>query len=102
MSEVPLYHDINPQAQGSKKTLGNTIAAIIPRKSHRGEYSWKTRWRGTPIRFATKITIQVLWDVTGSDTSVVIFVGKKYLSETLAAMKSVCPSRWTETNVFIN
>ena len=36
----------------------------------------------------TKFTTQLLWDVTGSDTCVLIFVGKSYFVETLAEIKS--------------
>ena len=54
---------------------------------NRGEYCWKTRFRGSPIRFATKISAQLLWDVSGSDTCVVIFVWESFFPETIDAMR---------------
>jgi len=55
--------------------------------SHRGEYFPEIRFRGSPIRFATKITTRLLWDVTGSFTCVVICVEKSYFPEILDAMR---------------
>jgi len=55
---------------------------------HRGEYFWEIRFRGSPIRCATKITTHLLWDVTERFTCVVIFVETLYFSEVLAAMRS--------------
>ena len=39
------------------------------------------------MRFATKVTTHLLWDVTGSFTYVVIFVEKSYFWEIVAAMR---------------
>ena len=50
--------------------------------------SKKTRFRGSPVQFATKLTTQLLLDVTASDTCVVILAGKSYFPEMLAAMSS--------------
>ena len=73
-----------------KKKKGSV--AGLPRqvlsRSHRGEYFWNTRFRGSPIRCATKITTQLLWDVTGIDPCELFFAGKSYLPEILDAMSS--------------
>ena len=56
--------------------------------SHRGECFWEIRFRGSPIRFAAKLTIHLLWDVTGSFACAVIFIETSYVPETLGAMRS--------------
>ena len=57
-----------------------------PARSHRGEHFPEIRFRGPPIRFATKVTTRLLWDVTGIFTCVVNFVEKSYFPEILDAM----------------
>ena len=61
--------------------------ASTPARFHRGEYFWKVRFRGSPIRSPTKFTTHWLWDVTGSCECVEIFIEKSYLPEILAAMR---------------
>ena len=56
--------------------------------SHRREYFSETRFRGSPIQFATKIVTHLLWDVTGSFTCIANFVDIPYFWEILAAMRS--------------
>jgi hypothetical protein len=60
---------------------------------NRGEYFSEIRFRGSPIRFARKITTQLLWDVTGSFTCVVTFVERSYFSEILVRMRVPRESR---------
>ena len=57
-------------------------------ESHRGEYFWEIRFRGSSIRFAARITTHLLWDVTGSCTCVLIFVDKLHFPEILVRIKS--------------
>jgi len=59
-----------------------------PFSFNRCEYFWNIRFRGSPVRFSMKITTQLLWVVTGSDTCEVIFVGKSYLPGILDPMRS--------------
>ena len=47
----------------------------------------KIGFRGSPIRFATKINTHLCWYVTGRFTCVVIFSEKSYFQEILAAMR---------------
>ena len=62
--------------------------SLAARRSNRGEHFWKTQFRRSPIRFATNMTTQLLCDLTGSFTSVVVFVGKSYFPAILDVMKS--------------
>ena len=80
--------------------LANTTATGEgTRRFRRGEYLSKIRFRGFPIRLATKVITDLLWHVTGSYTCVVISVEKSYFSEILAAMRlsGFCRTRHTAT-----
>ena len=55
---------------------------------NRGGYFRETQFRGSPSRFATKISSHLPLDVTGSFTCAAMFVEKSYFSEILIRMRS--------------
>ena len=61
--------------------------ARLHARFHHGESFWKRRFWGSPIRFATKFTTHLLWDVTRTCTCVVFFIEISYFPEILAAMR---------------
>ena len=77
-----------PPRAGGRDHQPCEVAQIKAWISHRGECFWKIRFRGTSIRFATKMTTHLLLDVTGSFLCVTIFVEKLYFSGILIRKKS--------------